>query len=252
MIFAVLCTPISHGIFHQVAVLFSPNQFLGEVLSSQIEEPQEKTWCTSIAARVLDYIPSTCRPSLAEVLTLATKDQLHITDDNTVLLVYRPHTDITCDARDPPPPPFDPLPRVYVPMLMRPWVLHTCHSTSSCHLGGSRTLTILRRSTGGSAWTFPSVGSSAADPSARCERFRTKTIRWPTLSLPLPNGPGILVSVDDFGPLPLTPRGNAYILLFMDRSSRHADMYALQKPILPPPARPTSLLTDISLSVDAP
>ena len=38
------------------------------------------------------------------------------------------------------------------------------------------------------------------------------TIRWPTLSLPLPNGPGILVRVDCFGLLPLTPRRNAYIL----------------------------------------
>ena len=40
--------------------------------------------------------------------------------------------------------------------------------------------------------------------------FAPQTIRWPTLSLPLPNGPGILVNVDYFGPLPLTPRGNAY------------------------------------------
>ena len=43
--------------------------------------------------------------------------------------------------------------------------------------------------------------------------------------MPLPNGPGILVSVDYFGPLPTTPRGNSYILLFTDRFSRRADMY---------------------------
>ena len=42
----------------------------------------------------------------------------------------------------------------------------------------------------------------------------------------IPNGPGILVSVDYFGPLPLTLRGNAYILIFTDRFSRRADMYA--------------------------
>ena len=47
-----------------------------------------------------------------------------------------------------------------------------------------------------------------------------QTIRWPTLSLPLPNGPGVLAS------LPTTPRGNSYILLFTDRFSRRADMYA--------------------------
>ena len=44
--------------------------------------------------------------------------------------------------------------------------------------------------------------------------------------MPLPNGPGILVRVDYFGPLPTTPRGKSYILLFTDRFSRRADMYA--------------------------
>ena len=28
-----------------------------------------------------------------------------------------------------------PPPRFHVPMLMRPWVLHTCHATTSRHLG---------------------------------------------------------------------------------------------------------------------
>ena len=45
--------------------------------------------------------------------------------------------------------------------------------------------------------------------------------------MPLPEGPGIAVSVDYFGPLPVTPRGNTYILLFTDRFSRRADMYAV-------------------------
>ena len=36
-------------------------------------------------------------------------------------------------------------PRVHVPILMRPWVLHTCHSATSWHLGVSRTLITLRR-----------------------------------------------------------------------------------------------------------
>ncbi|CAB1101426.1 unnamed protein product [Ectocarpus sp. CCAP 1310/34] len=54
-----------------------------------------------------------------------------------------------------------------------------------------------------------------------------QTPRWPTLCLPLPSGPGVSVSVDYFGPLPLTPRGNTYILLFTDRFSRRADMYAV-------------------------
>ena len=43
--------------------------------------------------------------------------------------------------------------------------------------------------------------------------------------MPLPEGPGVAVSVDHFGPLPVTPRGHTYILLFTDRFSRRADMF---------------------------
>ena len=42
--------------------------------------------------------------------------------------------------------------------------------------------------------------------------------------MPLPEGPGVAISVDHFGPLPVTPRGNTYILLIADRFSRRADM----------------------------
>ena len=45
--------------------------------------------------------------------------------------------------------------------------------------------------------------------------------------MPRPEGSGIAVSVYYFGPLPVTPRGNTYILLFTDRFSRRADMYAV-------------------------
>ena len=41
----------------------------------------------------------------------------------------------------------------------------------------------------------------------------------------LPEGPGVAVSVDFFGLLPVTPRGNTYILLFTDRFSSRADMF---------------------------
>ena len=47
------------------------------------------------------------------------------------------------------------------------------------------------------------------------------------LSLLLPSGPGSVVDVDFFGPLPVTPRGNAYIFMFADRFNRRADMYAV-------------------------
>ena len=44
----------------------------------------------------------------------------------------------------------------------------------------------------------------------------------------LPEGPGIAVSVDYFGLLPVTPRGITYILLFTDNFSRRADMCAVK------------------------
>ena len=45
--------------------------------------------------------------------------------------------------------------------------------------------------------------------------------------MPLPEGPGIAVNVDYFAPLPVTPRGNAYILIFTDRLGHRNDMLAV-------------------------
>ena len=45
--------------------------------------------------------------------------------------------------------------------------------------------------------------------------------------MPLPEGPGIAVDVDYIRPLPVTPRGNTYILLFGDRFSDRADLFAV-------------------------
>ena len=61
----------------------------------------------------------------------------------------------------------------------------------------------------------------------KCQARKTPrlTVRWPIISIPLPEGPGIAISVDYFGPLPVTSRGNTYILLITDRFSRRADMF---------------------------
>ena len=53
------------------------------------------------------------------------------------------------------------------------------------------------------------------------------TDRWLGISMPLPSGSGSVISVHYFGPLPVTPPGNSYILLFTDRFSRLADMFAV-------------------------
>ena len=63
--------------------------------------------------------------------------------------------------------------------------------------------------------------------SLKCQARKTPrlTVRWPIISMPLPEGPGVAISVDYFGPLPVTSRGNTYILLITDRFSRRADMF---------------------------
>ena len=48
--------------------------------------------------------------------------------------------------------------------------------------------------------------------------------------MPLPEGPGVAVSIDYFGSLPVTPRGNTYILLYTDRFRRRADMFPVTAP----------------------
>lgn len=35
--------------------------------------------------------------------------------------------------------------RIYMPLLVRPWVKKACHADASCHLGTSRTLAMLER-----------------------------------------------------------------------------------------------------------
>ena len=43
---------LDSGEYYPAAIYFSPNQFLGEVLSSESEKASEKGWCTSIVTRV--------------------------------------------------------------------------------------------------------------------------------------------------------------------------------------------------------
>ena len=65
-----------------------------------------------------------------------------------------------------------------------------------------------------------------------CLKFQAQktprlTGRWPIISMHLPEGPGIAISVDYFGPLPVTRRGNTYILLITARFRRRTDMFAI-------------------------
>ena len=80
-------------------------------------------------------------------------------------------------------------------------------------------------STGGLVWK-PARNSGCA-AAGQAHKTSRQTVRWPVLPIPLPNSPGVAVSVDYFGPLPITARGNYYILLFTDRFSRRADIFAV-------------------------
>ena len=98
---------------------------------------------------LLSWYPSHRRPPLSDIQELAGKEGFHTTDD-IVLLV-----------RNPTPPPTtsdEPSPvgravcflndepiHIYVPLLMRPWLMQACHFTTSCHLCTTRTLCMLER-----------------------------------------------------------------------------------------------------------
>ena len=81
-----------------------------------------------------------------------------------------------------------------------------------CHLGVARTLSMLER-------FYWWIGMNISTRwwlrhCLQCQERKSsrQTTRWPILSLPLPSGPGIAISVDCFDPLPVTPKGT-YTLL---------------------------------------
>ena len=178
-----------------------------------------------------DHIPSHQRPDPADTFYLVAKGRLIQGDHDTILLV---HNLITVASRpDGPParvrrPPFNDSVRIYVPLLARPWIMHACHADASCHLGVMRTLKMLER-------FYWWVGMEACTKwwvfrCLKCQARKTsrQTVHWPVLPIPLPNSPGVTVSFDYFGPLPITARRYSYILLFADRFfSRRADMFAV-------------------------
>ena len=171
-----------------------------------------------------DHLPSHKRLEIADITELAAKGRLLEGDNDNILVVRKKTTtDSTPDGHNSHRRrrPFDDPVRIYVPLLARPWVMH------ASHLGVTRTLKMLER-------FYWWVGMEVCTKwwvrrCLKCQARKTsrQTIRWPTLSIPLPNSPGISVSVDYFGPLPTTARRNSYILLFTDRFSRRADMFAV-------------------------
>ena len=148
---------------------------------------------------------------------------LHTTDAGTIVLVRQPSLPLASDTQRPVGCTAcslndEPI-RIYAPLLMRPCVMQACHSTASCHLGTAlptyaRTFLLGGYICNYTRWWLRNCWKCQARKTSR------QTVRWPTITLSLPEGPSIAVSIDYFGLLPVTPRGNTYILLFTDRFSR--------------------------------
>ena len=143
-----------------------------------------------LPADVLSCYSSHLRPSLSGIQELASKGRLHTTDDGIVLLVRNLTPPLMTSAEpssvgraayllnD------EPI-RIYVPLLMRPWIMQACHSTVSCHVGTTRTLRMLER-------FYLWIGMSVCTRwwlrhCLKCQARKTPrlTVRWPIVSMPL-------------------------------------------------------------------
>ena len=116
--------------------------------------------------------------------------------------------------------------RVYVPLLIRPWAMDHTHK-EAVHLGEKVTLALLQR-----YYWWIGMAESVKWWVRRCyfcmgRKTPRQTVMWPLVSLPLPGGPGEMVSFDYLGKLPKTQKGNEYVFLIVDLFSRHAEGYAI-------------------------
>ena len=105
----------------------------------------------SLPNDVLSCIPSHQRPSFSEIQELAPKCWLHATEEVSFCSLTDSATPVRLAAPGGTRGLFffnDEPARIYVPLLMRPWVMKACHSTASCHLGTTRTLRMPERFTG--------------------------------------------------------------------------------------------------------
>ena len=103
--------------------------------------------------------------------------------------------------------------------------MQDCYSTASCHLGTARSLRMLER-------FYWWIGMNVCAGwfirhwlKCRARKTTRMIMRWPIISMPLPKGLRVAVGVDYFGPLPVTPRSNTYVLSFTNRSSRRSDSF---------------------------
>ena len=172
----------------------------------QLQEPACKSTITLLQQGlsgtslkdIILHFPIRVRPTVQQVLELTVKTKLFTTEGNFPLLVKRNTSSAELSHSG------GRVPQIYVPMLMRPWVLRGCHADSVCHFGVTRTVQMLQR-----FYWWVGLDQSVRWWITRClfcqaRKTSRQTIRWPATLMPLPSGPGQIVSVDYFGPLPIT------------------------------------------------
>ena len=95
-----------------------------------------------------DGVPSHRQTPFSEIKELADKGHV-VFDDGSCLLVRRPTKPPAANSGRPEGRQArhldDEPTRIYVPMRMRPWVMHPIHGKALCHLGSARTLSLLER-----------------------------------------------------------------------------------------------------------
>ena len=159
-----------------------------------------------------------------EVLALAAKRQLHTTDDDTVLLVHRPFTPSSLHDYTTLPPSLTPPRRVYFPidapvgsaLIPRNHLISRGRFSDTQH---AYALLVLDPH----GHLHPLVAPPLPQAPGAQDIAPNKYLAYPFLSAT--ERPQLPRQRRLFGPLPTTPQGNYYILLFTDRFSRRADMY---------------------------
>ena len=116
---------------------WSPEQLQEPVCKSTIALLQQGPSGTPPQDIILQF-PIRSRPTVQQVLEVAAKTKLFITEGNFTLQIKRNTSSAELLHSG------DRVPQIYVPMLMRPWVLRGCHFDSVCHFGVDHTLQVFR------------------------------------------------------------------------------------------------------------
>lgn len=116
--------------------------------------------------------------------------------------------------------------RVYVPLLMPPWMMQACHVNASYHLSVVRKLLVLECGFWWIGmdiyprWWFrlsPAPGANISQADGTLAHPLS-----PLVSL-LSSGSGVAVSVEYFGAVPVTPRGNIYTYAVSAARTPHSE-----------------------------